>query len=300
MSAGRPLLAITLALVAFATFNVMDTLVKLLAVRLHPVQIACFVALFALLPPTIFAVARGRAWRLAPHRWQPQLVRGVAMLIGGVCAFAAYSLLPLATAYAIAFSQPLVVAALSRPLLGERVDWRVWIAVVVGFAGVLFILRPGAGLLGLGAAMALVNSLCNGFGYAMIRRMENETVESLTLCGQGTIFVGTALLLPWVWQTPTPSELGLLVLAGSLCGIAFLIVARAFQLGKAAIVAPFQYSQILYAIVIGYLVFGDRPNADVLIGAAIVIGSGFYILQRERSGADADGSAALEPPAPAR
>jgi drug/metabolite transporter (DMT)-like permease len=288
-AAGAPraatLRAILLALLAFASFSTMDTFVKLLAERFPPVQIACFVATAGLLPPVLAAFLRQDPGRLATHAPRLQLLRGVLMLVGGVAAFVGYSLLPLADAYAIAFTQPLIVTAMSMPLLGERVGPRRWAAVLVGFLGVLVVLRPGAGVLGLGALAAGINALGNGLALVLIRRAHaTETAEAFAFWGNLVIALGTAPALLWFWTMPAAADLGLFLLAGLCGGTSFLVLSQAFRLAHAAVIAPFQYSQMPYAILVGLLVFGDRPDPLTLLGAAIVIGSGLYILQREATG----------------
>jgi drug/metabolite transporter (DMT)-like permease len=288
-AAGAPraatLRAILLALLAFASFSTMDTFVKLLAERFPPVQIACFVATAGLLPPVLAALLRQDPGRLATHAPRLQLLRGVLMLVGGVAAFVGYSLLPLADAYAIAFTQPLIVTAMSMPLLGERVGPRRWAAVLVGFLGVLVVLRPGAGVLGLGALAAGINAVGNGLALVLIRRAHaTETAEAFAFWGNLVIALGTAPALLWFWTTPAAADLGLFLLAGLCGGTSFLVLSQAFKLAHAAVIAPFQYSQMPYAILVGLVVFGDRPDPLTLLGAAIVIGSGLYILQREATG----------------
>ena len=285
--AGSPVVrAILMALGAYASFSLMDTLVKLLSERFHPVQLACFVATAGLIPPVAAALVRRDPHALASRARRLQLVRGLLMLLGGVAAFASYALLPLADAYAIGFTQPLIVTALAWPLLGERVGARRWAAVLVAFLGVLIVLRPGAGVIGLGAAAALLNALCNGFAIALIRRAHaREPAEAFAFWGNAVIATGTALALPWFWVTPTLPELGLFLMAGLLGGSSFLVLAHAVKLAPAATVAPFQYSQMTYAILVGLFVFHDVPDPLTLVGAAVIIASGLYVLHQETRGA---------------
>ena len=286
MSTTAPVLrAILMALGAYASFSVMDTLVKLLSVRFHPVQLACFVAAAGLLPAVASAMIRRNPRALASRAWRLQLVRGLLMLLGGVAAFASYALLPLADAYAIGFTQPLIVTALAWPLLGERVGWHRWAAVLVSFLGVLVVLRPGVGVIGIGAAAALLNALCNGLAIALIRRAHaREPAEAFAFWGNAVIATGTALALPWFWVTPTLPELGLFLVAGLLGGSSFLTLAHAVKLAPAATIAPFQYSQMTYAILVGLFVFGDVPDPLTLLGAAVIIASGLYVLRQETRG----------------
>lgn len=276
---SRPMLAAGLALAGYALFSGMDTAVKLLSARLPPVEILFFVSLLAPLPGVALASARGEAWRLRPRSLGLQLLRGGAMLVGAGAAYTAYAILPLADAYAIAFTQPLLTALIAVPLLGERVGWRRLAAIALGFVGVLVVLRPGSGLAPAGVLAAGMNALFVSLANVLIRRMDpRETAESCLLMHSLCVAAGTALALPWLWVAPTGSELGLLLLTGLGNGAAFLLAIRAIQLAPAAFVAPFQYSQMLYAIAAGLLVFGDRPDPAMLAGAALVIASGLYLL----------------------
>ena len=194
----------------------------------------------------------------------------------------AYALLPLADAYAIGFTQPLIVIALASPLLGERVGLRRWAAVVVSFVGVLIVLRPGAGVFGLGALAALVNALCNGTAILLIRRAHaRETAEAFAFWGNAVIAAGTALILPWFWVTPSLSEFGLFLVAGLLGGFSSLVIAYALKLAPAATIAPFQYSQMTYAILAGVMLFYDVPDPITLLGAVVIIASGLLVLRQE-------------------
>jgi len=222
---------------------------------------------------------------LASRARRLQLVRGLLMLLGGVAAFAGYAFLPLADAYAIGFTQPLIVTALAWSLLGERVGASRWAAVVVSFLAVLIVLRPGSGVLGPGALAALVNAACNGLAILLIRRAHaHEPAEAFAFWGNAVIAAGTALALPWFWVTPTWSELGLFLAAGLLGSTSFLVLAHALKLAPAATIAPFQYTQMTYAILVGLLVFGDVPDPATLVGAAVIIASGLFALRLETRG----------------
>ncbi len=204
------------------------------------------------------------------------------MLLGSNLFFFALSVMSLADAYALLFTQPLVITILSIPMLGEKVGWRRWAAVCVGFIGVLIMLRPGAGLAEPAAIAVLGCSLLWGFGFLLVRKYSTvETSESFVIIGNLMVAIGTLPLAIWLWTLPQGHEWLYLLLAGLLAGVATVSLITAYRLAPAAIVAPFQYTQLPIGVVIGLVIFGDVPELIVLLGAAIIIGSGLYILHRE-------------------
>jgi drug/metabolite transporter (DMT)-like permease len=191
--------------------------------------------------------------------------------------------MPLADVYAIIFTAPLLITALSVPLLGERVGWRRWGAVLIGFAGVLVILDPGRGLFSMLALLALFAAIMHALNMILVRKLGavREPVEMVGLFGNGTTFVVMGLVQPWIWQTPTGFELTLAALAGCIAGSGFLLLAMAFRLAPAATIAPFQYSQMLYGVAAGFFLFNEWPQPRVLVGAVIIIAGGLYVLRRQ-------------------
>lgn len=282
LAAPRVLAGMLMALAGALGYTAMDTLVKLLTARLPSVQILLIVYLVGMLPPLLWCLATGNRAALRSRRPLVQLVRGLAMLLASALFFHALSRLPLADAYALLFTMPLIITALSVPMLGERVGWRRLGAVLVGFAGVLIMLRPGGGLLepaalgvlGCAAAAALSNVLIRRFGAV-------ETALSFVVYGNLIAVAGTLPFAAAVWVTPLAAELPLLLTAGLLGGLAGLAVTTAYRVAPAAVIAPFQYMQMPGGLIVGYLLFGDLPEPLMLLGAAIIIGSGLYILHRE-------------------
>ena len=190
---------------------------------------------------------------------------------------------------------PIYVTALSVVLLGEKVGWRRWIAVIVGFIGVLLALRPSAASLTLPALIALTGSLF--FALLMIAtRLLRDTPNTVLIAGQlgGTLLFG-AVLAPFGWVTPSPRDLALLSLFGVFSIIALACVNRSLKLAAASVVAPYQYTLIVWAIVLGYWVFADVPDGFTLAGAVIIVIAGLYIFWREQSKGDEQAAPPLHP-----
>ncbi len=293
--------AIALTLAAFALFTGMDSCVKLLSGRYPTAQIACLNALFALLPMLCAAGWGGGLHRLRTRRLPLQGLRGLCQASGVPLTFFAYSLMPLADAYALLFTMPLIITALSVPVLGEPVGPRRWAAVLVGFLGVLIVLRPGSGLIGLGTIAALGGAFLNACGMMILRRLgSTDNPEAAAFYGNLTIVLVMALALPFVLTEPAPVDLVLSALGGVLGGTAYLLLAHAYKRAPAALVAPFQYAQMPFALIAGLLLFGNRPEPMMLVGASVVIGSGLYILHRETLRRAPAASSGPLPPTPVR
>jgi uncharacterized membrane protein len=199
-------------LLAVVLYGFMDALIKIAAGRYPVIEIVFFRSLFALLPLALL-VMRGGGWRsLATRQPRLQALRAVVGFTSLVCFFDAFALLPLADVVAIGFAAPMFITALSVPLLGEQVGWRRWTAVLVGFLGVLIMVRPGSGLVELGALVALAGTLSYAVSIIIIRRLSTTdssapTVASFTLLS----VVGAGAVLPFYWVAPTPEDWVLLV-----------------------------------------------------------------------------------------
>ncbi|WP_051329462.1 DMT family transporter [Geminicoccus roseus] len=282
MTGSSTLPAILVALAAFFVFTLQDTAVKLLGGEWHVVQVAAFNAIGCLIPPTLWALSAGGLRLLRPANPRLHLVRAALAPLACVLVFYAYAVMPLTDAYAIAFSQPLIITALSVPILGEKVGWRRWSAVVVGFLGVLIILRPGSGLFGFAALCMIGASVLWSFIHAIIRLAPKDHPSCFAVWVNVGILAGMLPVLPFVWTTPSAEQLMISFLGGLLGGGGFTLMSLAYSKAEAGIVAPFQYVQMLYAAVIGLVVFGDAlPDAWTWAGTAIVIASGIYIVHRE-------------------
>ncbi len=225
----------------------------------------------------------GFARALSTRRFGLQFLRGVLMMGTLGLSFAAIRYIPLADASAVMFLVPVMITALSPSLLGEHVGARRWLGVAVGFAGALVILRPGLGLVHWAIFLALSSAVCQTF-YQMATRALSRTDSTATTLVHTTI-VGTALTAcaaPFFW-TP-PDALGWLLLAsiGILGTVAHFAVIRAFTAAEASVVAPFSYSNLLWAVLFGMALFGDVPDAWILAGAALIAAAGLSIIHAER------------------
>jgi drug/metabolite transporter (DMT)-like permease len=199
-------------------------------------------------------------------------------------AFYGFATLPLAEVTALGFTMPLFLTILSVPLLGEKVGIRRGGAVVVGFLGVLLILRPGASAVPLIPALIVVfGAVCWAMAMIAIRRMGEVGESNVTIVAWfsigGTVLAGL-LAIP-VWVTPTLWELAMLVGVGLTSAVAQLLMTDAYRRGEPTIVAPFEYSGILWTSLIGLMVFGEEPSPTMFAGVAVLVACGLYILHRE-------------------
>src|SRR3979411_1918369 len=223
-----------------------------------------------------------------------QLLRVTLSTLEVAAFFLATVYLPLVDVITYYLACPIFVTALSAIVLRERVGWRRWSAVLIGFCGVLIALRPSSQTVSWPAMIALGGSL--SFAVLMlIPRSLRATPDIVLAASQfaGTFLLG-ALLSPFGWVTPSPGGLVLFAAAGCISVAALLCVNRSLNLAPASVVVPYQYSMIIWAVMFGYVVFGDVPEVATLAGAAIIIGAGIYIFMRERE--LGRGKAVVNPP----
>jgi drug/metabolite transporter (DMT)-like permease len=262
-------------------FTSSGVMIRLLSEQVESVQTAFFRAVLSvlMLMPLMLA-GRVRPWtskRLVGHFW-----RTVAGTVSMVLGFYAVSMLPLADATAIAFSQPLFSVVVAAAKAGEKVRWRRWTATVVGFAGVLVMVRPGAGSLQLGALIALANAATVAFSILLVKRL-SDSEAPLMILTQFAIFSTLLLALPaiWVWRWPDAWGWTLAVGIAVSATVGQYFWVQAFKAGEMSAVAPFEYLRLPFAVFVGWLIWGEMPVIWTYVGAAIVIGSALYIAQRE-------------------
>jgi drug/metabolite transporter (DMT)-like permease len=226
---------------------------------------------------------------LRPHVFRttrPWLQLGRSTLLFGSTTLNFYALryLQLDQTMAIAFCTPFLVAALGGPLLGEWIKWRRWTAITVGFCGVLLVARPGVGGIHPAAILTLISSFCYAL-YTISTRIlaRTDTSETTNLYSNLVGAILITIAVPFVWTEQSDPKIVVLMCAmGVLSGIGHYLLIMGHRLAPAAVLAPFIYTEIVWMIALGFLVFGDVPNRWTLAGVAVVIASGLYLLYRER------------------
>jgi drug/metabolite transporter (DMT)-like permease len=214
-----------------------------------------------------------------PGRHAARLVFIVAEV---ACFYLAVRHLPLADVMAVYQATPLIVTVLAIPLLGEIVGWRRGLAVAVGFVGVLLVLQPESGVFTVPALIALAGSVT--YALSMIVTRQLRAANALSLIVYHTIAVGLAglLTLPWGWPAVSGLDIAYLALIGVVATLAHMSMNQALRLAPAAVVVPYTYTSLLWAILLGWLFFADLPTPLMLFGAAIIVASGWFVLHRER------------------
>jgi drug/metabolite transporter (DMT)-like permease len=262
-------------------FTSTSAMIRLLSTQVESVQTAFFRAIISviLLLPMI-AAGRVKPWRskrIIGHFWRTAMGTG-SMVLG----FYAVSMLPLADATAIAFSQPLFSVVVAALVLGEKVRWRRWSATVIGFAGVLIMVRPGEGSLQLGALVALANAAAVSISILLVRRL-SDSETPLMILTQFAIFSTILLTVPailvWRWPDLWGWMLAVGIALSATVGQYFWV--QAFKAGEMSAVAPFEYMRLPFAVFVGWLIWGEMPVIWTYVGASIVIGSALYIAHRE-------------------
>lgn len=280
--ADRIGLGIASIAVAVFFFSVADATAKWLGQSYAPVQIVFLRYLFGLIPVALLVWHGGGLSLLRTRRPLMHGLRALVLFAALLMLFTGLRRLPLAEAISVAFTAPLFVTALSGPLLGEPVRARQWAAVLVGFLGALVVIRPGTGAFQVEALFILASALCFALSALITRRM-SRTESSVSLLAYTTLGAGLASLpiVPFVWQPPAPVDLWLFLAIGLVGGTAAFFVIQAYSNAPPAIVAPFDYTALIWAALFGWLVWQERPAPPVWLGAAIIAASGLYITHRE-------------------
>ena len=284
--------AVLLKLMAAFLFAMMSVLVRWVGERYPVGQVVFYRSAFAILPVVIIyawrrelmaAIRIGRPFR--------HLGRGLTAVGAMFCNFSSLARLPVVDATAISYVSPLFTVALSAIFLKERVRIYRWSAVIVGFAGVLVMLSPhldvsrsaANSVAVAGAVFGLVGAFFSAGSTVQTRALaKSETTSSIVLYFSIICAVAGLATLPFGWLTPTWPEFAALIAIGIFGGLAHIFLTESYRLAEASLVAPFDYTSMLWALLLGYLVFGELPDALVFVGAAIIASAGLFVIWRER------------------
>jgi S-adenosylmethionine uptake transporter len=283
---GTAGLGVVLYLAGVAFFSVNDALGKWLVADYGVGQLMLLrsVGAGAVLAPMVLSSRVG----LIDRRQAPlQILRIVIAAIDTFAFYYATRFMPLANVMTFYMATPLIVTALSAPLLGEKVARFRWIAVLIGFVGVLIALRPSPQMFSWAAPLALFGATMFALSQTITRELRDVHWLPLVFWQ----FVGSGLIgaatIPFAWTTPSLFDLGLMFLVGIVSMTCFICIVRALALARAAVLAPLQYSAIVWAAIMGWLVWRDMPTLPIIVGNAIIIGSGLYVAARGKMLGDA-------------
>jgi drug/metabolite transporter (DMT)-like permease len=281
-------------------FSLLYAVVKFLGATYNVYEITFFRCLFALFIAAGMVQGMG-GWRsLRTQRMHGHFLRAASGTAAMLTLFYSYNLLPMANVVAISFSMPLFVTLLSILVLHEKVNWQHWTALIIGFIGVLFIASPtDANVNWFGVGITLLSTLFRALSMIGIRalgRTEPASTTTFYFALQSTIF--TAIPMPLVWQMPNATDFMWLASCGVLAGIGQYFLTRAYQFAPAAVVSPFDYTAILWAILFGFLFWHEMPSLHIIIGSVIVVLAGLFILYNESKAGKPvplDGPPGMEP-----
>lgn len=265
-----------------ALITLSDAIMKVFAGRLPPGEILFIRNSFTLLVIALVALKIGSLLLLRPKNIRGQAARA-AFLVGSAFLFVTgIEHTPLANAIAITFTGPLIVTALAVPMLGEQVGWRRWLAVAVGFVGVVVVIRPGTDAFTWGSVLILLGSAGGAMRDIITRRLcATETSLSILLISSAALALAGLATAPFGWKPVSLSDVGLLAVSGVLVASSHYLMIESFRLAEAAVVVPFKYANVVWAVLFGYLFWQHIPDKWTFVGVAILVASGLYILERE-------------------
>jgi drug/metabolite transporter (DMT)-like permease len=283
--ADRPTLGIVLMLGALFLFVMMDSAIKASVQGLPVIQVLWARFLFHMVVVSAALAAMGR--RLPPRTGAPrlQIVRSLCLAAANLFFTAALVHVPLAECVAIGFVSPLIVTLLAARMLNERVGWQRWTGILLGFAGVLVIIRPGAGVTHPAALFVMITAVVFAVYSVLTRRLAGVDDAFTTIFHTGVAAtIVTTLIVPFFWVWPSLEQWALLLVLGALGGIGHFLLILAYQRAQASVLAPFAYTQIVWATLAGWLLFGELPDGVALIGSLIVSAGGLFVLWTETRG----------------
>ena len=279
----RPRAAVLAMLLAVATLALMDAALKLLAPHYPPLQVAAMRGMAALPLALGWALATVGGRALFRVHWPLHLVRGVLAVAFMALFVRGLRDRPLSTAYAIAFVAPLLVTALAVPLLGEKVGPRRWSAIAIGMFGVLVILRPGGeGLATVAGLSVLAAAVCYALAAITVRPLaRRDSPQALVVWFLALLALGAGVLAWPDWRPLQPSHGWMIAVVGITGMLGQVALTRAFRLGEASLVAPLEYTALVWVVALDLALWGVLPDATTWLGAAVIVASGLYLLRRE-------------------
>ena len=276
--------AVLLMATAAALTAAQNTLIRFLGDSgMHPFEIAFFRCVFGFLTAAPLVLWPEQAWPRT-RAVRPLLCSGLFHFTAMICFFTGVTMIPLNESAALTFAGPLFATVGAALVLGETVRARRWIAIVVGFVGVLIVLRPGAVPISLGAGLVLFSTMSFAGVTLLVKKM-SATERTATVVFYQSLFVmvATLPLALWVWAPPTLFSLALLATLGALCTAGWLCFTRAFALADASAILPLEFTRLPFVALLAYIVFGEVPDERAWIGAAVIFGSTLYISHREHA-----------------
>lgn len=282
VSGRSNLKAILTVLLSFSVFSGTDVTVKLMAETVPVPQVTFLITAIALALSLLQGLFTGNAADLLPRYPTLAILRAALLSIDTLLIYYAFARLPLSEAYMIAFTTPILVAGLAALFLGERLSLVAWGGILLGFAGVALALRPGVQPLNLGHAAALGAALCFAFSLILLRRAkaaESDTALVVTLMTLLLVISGAVTMLNGGFVSVSAWGWSLAVAGGLMLFGGHMLLVRAFRMGDASVIAPFQYSQIIWGCLYGLLIFETPLEPFTLAGAAIIIFSGWLVLR---------------------
>lgn len=282
-------LAIALILITTLIFALSDAVAKLMVARISPIEVSWIRSVVVMVITLPIVYARIGRQVFAPQHPMRQILRGAAVLGSSLLYLTGLTYLPLADASAINFIWPVLITVLSVIFLGEKVGLRRWGATVLGFIGMLIIIRPGSSAFQTAAIYPIGAAVMWAFASLMTRGMTSTDPPETTIFWSALVMlVGTTITLPYFWTTPGWYEIGLGVFVGVGSAVAHALIVFAFERASAATLAPFAYLQLVWATMLGYLMFSTIPDRWILTGSVLIVISGIYTAHRERVRAKLD------------
>jgi drug/metabolite transporter (DMT)-like permease len=272
-------------MIAIFFISVVDTICKLYTKEFHAIQIVWGYFLGINITLCVFFLIKGKKLSELKNtdRMILQLLRPAFLVCSISSLFLGLKYLPLAEATAIGFAAPLFITVLSVPILKEKVGIHRWCAVVIGLVGVLIIIRPGGDFWQLVSIMPLLGALFFALFQILTRLLSvtEKTHTTLFYTGLGGL-VWSSIIVPFVWVAPSEIDFLIFLATGFLGALAHLCMINAFNFAEASLLAPFNYTKLLWVAILGYLVFDDIPSLEMWIGAGIIVSAGLYVLYREK------------------